>query len=242
MKLALMQPYFFPYLGHYDLINRTDRWVVFDVVQYTSRSWMSRNRILHPTRGWQYISIPVHKHPGRVAIKDVRLVDKRAAHRRIIGQLAHYGQGRAPFYSRVIGLVDEVFRRLDGDSLRDLNVLSLAVSCEYLGIRFDYSILSEMNLRLPEIQHPGQWALEIADALGANEYMNPPAGKELYRPGEFNARRIALSFLELMDFRYSCGGYEFVERLSVLDVLMWNSPDHVKRYLDSQIPRARSTA
>jgi hypothetical protein len=239
MKLALMQPYFFPYLGYYDLINRTDRWVVFDVVKYASRSWMNRNRILHPKEGWQYIGVPVGKHSAQTAIKDVRLADKEAAHRRIMGQLAHYRLGRAPFYSQVTRLVDECFRRLDGDSLRDLNILTLEVPCEYLGIRFDYSILSQMSLRLPDIQHPGQWALEISDALGASEYMNPPGGKDIYRPGEFRARGIALSVLELIDFRYPCGRYGFVERLSVLDVLMWNSPEHVKEHLDGLVSTTR---
>lgn len=236
MKLGIMQPYFFPYLGYYDLINRTDRWVVFDVVKYTHRTWMNRNRILHPKEGWQYINVPVHKVSEEAAIKDVRIVDKAAAHNRIIGQLAHYRQSRAPFYSRVTQLVDECFTRLDGDSLRDLNVLTLAVPCEYLGIKFDYSILSQMELKLADVQHPGQWALEISHALGAGEYINPPNGKSIFRPEEFQACGITLSFTELIDFRYPCGRYTFVERLSVLDVMMWNSPESIKQYLDSLRP------
>lgn len=51
MRLAIMQPYFFPYLGHFSLIAASDAWIVFDVRQYTPRTWMNRNRILHPTGG-----------------------------------------------------------------------------------------------------------------------------------------------------------------------------------------------
>ena len=61
MRLGIMQPYFFPYLGYFDLINSTDRWIVFDTVQYIRHGWINRNRILHPNEGWQYIIVPIMK-------------------------------------------------------------------------------------------------------------------------------------------------------------------------------------
>lgn len=233
MKLGIMQPYFFPYLGYFDLINRTDRWVVFDVIKYTPRSWMNRNRIFHPTKGWQYINVPVDKHAGQGRICDVTVIDAKAAHARIRGQLLHYRKVRAPYYTPVTELVDAVFASLRGNLLRDLNLGTLLVVCDYLGINIDYDILSEMRLPLPEIDHAGQWALEIAGALGAREYINPPGGHEIFREEDWRAHGIELSFTELLDYRYPSGPYAFVERLSVLDVLMWNVPDVVKAYLDS---------
>ena len=59
MRLGIMQPYFFPYLGHFSLIAAADEWVVFDVTQYTPSSWMNRNRILHPVRGWKWLTVPL---------------------------------------------------------------------------------------------------------------------------------------------------------------------------------------
>ena len=70
-----MQPYFFPYLGYFELIARTDRWVVLDTVQYNRKSWMNRNRILHPNNGWQYINAPVHHAPRGTLIEKVFVQD-----------------------------------------------------------------------------------------------------------------------------------------------------------------------
>jgi hypothetical protein len=233
VKLGIMQPYFFPYLGYYDLINRTDRWIVFDVVAYAPKTWMNRNRILHPTEGWQYISVPVHHTAGQT-VAEIELVDAAAARRHVLGQIEHYRQGRAPFFRQTRELVDGAFGATQTNKLRDLNVASLKIVCDYLGITMEYSILSEMRLQLPHIEHPGQWALEISAALGADEYVNPPSGRPIFRQEEFDERGIRLTFTELVDYRYDCKGYQFVEHLSIVDVLMWNEPAAVKAYLDAR--------
>ena len=75
MKLGAMQPYFFPYLGYFDLINCTDRWIVADTVQYMKQGWVNRNRILNPSGGWQYILAPTRKHSHRAAIGEIELND-----------------------------------------------------------------------------------------------------------------------------------------------------------------------
>lgn len=233
-----MQPYFFPYLGYYDLINRTDQWIVFDVVKYAPKSWMNRNRILHPTDGWQYISIPVNKHAGDGAIKDVQILDVGAAHDKIRGQIEHYRKGGAPHFPAVARLVDECFSGLQGNLLRDLNVRSLALVCDHLEITFNHTNLSEMSLALPAIQHPGQWALEISSALGVDAYLNPPGGRDIFRANEWKNRGIQLGFTNLVSFVYPTRHYTFIEHLSILDVLMWNSPETVKAYLDSRLDKS----
>lgn len=234
MKLGIMQPYFFPYLGYYDLINRTDRWVVFDVVKYVPKSWMNRNRVLHPSEGWQYITVPVDKHHESGAIKDVVVVDKTAAHRRILGQIQHYRSARAPFFTPVRELINRCFLNTPTNLLRDLNVSSLAVICDYLGIRFAPEVMSQSSIELPPIEHPGQWALEISSKLGASTYINPPGGRELFDPHAFAARGISLEFTDLLDYRYDTPPYDFVQRLSIIDVLMWNAPDAVMAYIGGQ--------
>lgn len=226
-----MQPYFFPYLGYYDLINRTDRWVVFDVVKYTPKSWMNRNRVLHPTHGWQYITVPVNRHSEGGLIKEVLVIDREAARRRILGQIEHYRKGGAPNFSAVRELIDACFSGTS-ENLTDLNVRTLQFVCAYLGIRFNAIVLSEAAIELPPIDHPGGWALEISAAMGAEEYVNPPNGRELFDADLFARRGIRLRFTDLIDFRYPCGRYTFVERLSIIDVMMWNSPARIKSYLD----------
>lgn len=237
MTLGIMQPYFFPYLGYYDVINQSDAWIVFDVVLYKPKSWMNRNRILHPSEGWQYISVPV-AHASTDAIKDVRVIDKAAAQRRILGQIEHYRARRAPFFSAVRALIEKAFAAA-GDALADLNVASLAVVCEYIGIPFEPKKLSEMGLSLPKIEDPGDWALEICAALGFDGYVNPPGGRDIFDVGRYARRGISIRFTDLVDFRYSQRAASFVEHLSVLDVLMWNPPESVRAYLSE---RKRSSA
>jgi hypothetical protein len=233
MKLGIMQPYFFPYLGYFELIERTDRWVVFDVVQYKTKSWMNRNRILHPTQGWQYVGVPVQKAPRGTLIRDIRIKDKDAALARILGQLDHYKK-RAPQFRYVVNLVREAFTTSHSDRLVDLNVALLASTCSYLDITFDWSLCSEMDLDLKDIEHPGQWALRIAAQLGAREYINPPGGRRIFDPVEWAGAGISLQFTELPSLCYDCAPYEFIEHLSILDVLMWNEPESVMAVLHKE--------
>ena len=221
-----MQPYFFPYIGYFTLIARTDRWVVFDVVQYNARSWMNRNRILHPTTGWQYVNVPVEHAPKGTAIRDIRVKDKAAALARITGQLEHYRR-HAPHFAAVLELVREAFGRAGTDRLVDLNISTLSATCRYLGIPFESSLCSAMNLQLDGVEHAGQWALRISQQLGADTYLNPPGGRAIFKPEEWDAAGIRLGFVDPPALAYECKPYGFVEHLSILDVLMWNRPDEV---------------
>src|SRR5678815_4096817 len=106
MKLGIMQPYFFPYLGYFDLIHRVDEWVVFDTAQYIRHGWVNRNRILHPTEGWQYVTVPIQKHLQDISICDVQIVSGGGWRERLERQLHHYRR-RAPHYDAVMALVHE---------------------------------------------------------------------------------------------------------------------------------------
>jgi hypothetical protein len=224
--LALMQPYFFPYIGYFELIARSDRWVVFDVAQYTPQSWMNRNRVLHPKEGWQYINVPVRKAAADTPIRDILLVDKNEALAHMLGQMSHY-RGRAPHCAAVLDLVRGAFSRATSEKLADLNAATLTVTCEYLGIPFNWSLCSELHLDPGEIEHAGQWGLRVSQRLGASVYLNAPGGRAIFRAEEWQAAGIELRFIELPAFRYDCSPYAYVEHLSILDVLMWNRPETV---------------
>jgi hypothetical protein len=227
MRLGIMQPYFFPYAGYFELIASTDRWVVFDTVKYNRRSWMSRNRILGPRQGWQYVGVPVRHAVSGTPVHAVAVVDKGAAQDRLLGQLAHYRRS-APCYRQVTRLVDDGFARSASGRLVDLNVGTQAAVCEYLQIPFRWQLCSESGFDLGAVAHPGQWALRICEAMGAQTYVNPPGGVGLFRAEEWTRAGIALRFLEVSQLRYTCAPYGFEPGLSILDVLMWLHPDAVK--------------
>jgi len=230
MNAGVMQPYLFPYLGYFDLIFRTNTWVVLDITQYTPQTWMNRNRILHPQKGWQYITAPVKKVSEKQPISTVLLASLVEAKKGILKKLELYRKS-APYYSQVIILIEQTFDSIENDSLVSLNISSLTTVCKYLGIPFAPIVASERAFLLPEITYPGQWALEICSLLEADLYINPPGGRLLFRPDDFNARKIQLAFTRVPDFTYECGAFSFEPHLSILDVLMWNSPEYVFAHL-----------
>src|SRR4051812_42520691 len=138
-----MQPYFFPYLGHFGLIASVEEWIVFDVTQYTPRRWINRNRVLHPRHGWNYITVPLVNSSISIAIHEAKTLDPKAARRSVLGKLTHYRHA-APHYRAVIGIVEEVFEDGLDHSLVRLNTRALAAVCRYLEIPFSFRILSEL--------------------------------------------------------------------------------------------------
>jgi hypothetical protein len=223
-----MQPYFFPSLAHFALIAATDEWVVFDVTQYTRKSWMNRNRILHPKRGWHYVSAPVKKASLDMKTSDAQVTDMDAVHKSLRGKLSHYKKS-APHYRAVLQLVDRVFEGADGDSLASLNVSCLKEVCSVLSIFFPHQVCSQMGLHFPDEMGPGDWAPSICKNVGASAYINPVGGRGLFDPLVFEALGIELYFLQFSEFIYKTPGYGFEPGLSILDVLMWKDVDSVKR-------------
>jgi hypothetical protein len=230
LKLGIMQPYFFPYLGYFELIARTGKWVIFDVVQYTTRSWMNRNRILHPTKGWQYVGVPIQKARRGTLIQDILIKDLTATKDRILAQIDHYRR-HAPFFRDVVQLISNAFSSVKSNKLVDLNIATLVETCAYLKIPFYWSVCSKMGLQLDDIKHPGQWALRIAEQMGADVYINLSGGRDIFDPTEWDEAGIILEFTELPSFTYDCAPYDFVEHLSILDVLMWNPPSVISELI-----------
>ena len=227
-----MQPYFFPYIGYFSLIHRVDKWVVFDVTQYTPKTWMNRNRVLHPTTGWNWVTVPLAKSSRSMAIRDAMMADPAAAQRSTLGKLSHYRR-RAPYWSEVEAVVRAAFEPLTDTSLVGLNVRGMVATCAYLSIDFQPLVCSSLDLDLGPIDGPGGWAPAIAAALGASEYVNPIGGAHLFDPADFAAAGVTLSFLEQPNFLYDTGPYRFEPGLSMLDVLMWNPPSVIRKALES---------
>jgi hypothetical protein len=225
MKLGIMQPYFFPYLGHFALIAAVDEWIVFDITQYTRKSWISRNRVLHPDGGWQFVSMPLRNSSIRMKISEAVVAAPGDQERHVLGKLSHYK--RAPRYVQVCEIVRRTFADAVNDSLVSLNVSGLRTVCAYLGLPFRYRICSQLGIEFPKTLIAGQWAPWISGQLAADVYINPLGGRELFDPSDFARRGVSLRFLDFASFVYDTPGYKFEENLSILDVLMWNSPDAI---------------
>jgi hypothetical protein len=230
MTLGLMQPYLFPYLGYFELINRVDRWIAFDIPQYVRHSWMNRNRILHPSgKGWMYITAPVQQHDQHAPMTQILLSQEGNWQQKMVRQLMHYS--KAPFYGPVRDLVANAVEANDG-TLVGLNMLGLELFCKYLGIPFTGERFSQMQLDIKGEVSPDEWGLSVAVALGANRYVNAPGGEAFFDQDKYAAAGVDLVFQPLVDFRYRTGRFEFEPSLSIIDVCMWNSPESIKAFLD----------
>jgi hypothetical protein len=237
-SVGIMQPYLFPYLGYFQLIDATERWVVFDTPQFIRHGWVNRNRILHPSEGVQYILAPLAKKPRHTPILEMHLADKTACLDRIRGQFQHYRK-RAPFFEETIALVEDTFAG-DETQLCALNVRGLRLCCERLGIAFDMRVFSEMSLELGTVEGPGDWAPRIASALGASSYTNPPGGEDLFDPNQFAELGIELQILDTELRPYSQAQRPFEAGLSILDVFMWNTPEAARTLLTDRVLRPSS--
>ena len=234
MRIGIMQPYFFPYLGHFSLIAACDRWYVFDITQYTPKGWMNRNRVRHPEGGPNWISVPLRHSSISIRTCDAQVQDVAAAERMVLGKLSHYRR-HAPFARAVESLVREAFALPEGDSsLTHLDVRGLTTVCSYLGLPFTPQICSELALDLPADLGPGDWAPEIASRVGADAYLNPASGRALFEPAAFQARGVRLEFLQPQPWAYAAGPFEPASDLSILDVLMWNEPAVVRQALQER--------
>ena len=231
MKLGIMQPYFFPYLGYFSLIKYVDKWIIFDTVQYIRKGWINRNRIIDPKGGWQYIIIPIRTTSRDTLIKDAYISGNQNWRESLRGKLTVYKK-RAPYYNDVMKLIDEVIVK-DINKISKLNEVALEKVCNYLDINFSYEVFSQMNLEIENATDPGEWALNISKAMKAKVYTNLIGGKAIFGKQKFEKENIKLEFLNINIEPYNQGGKNFEHGLSIIDVLMFNSKERVNEFLDN---------
>lgn len=231
--VGIMQPYFFPYWGHFCLITSTDRWIVFDTPQYTPKTWVNRNRVLHPNEGWMYLSVPLSNGSIHKRISEIKVKDRFAAHKSMRGKIGHYRK-RAPYFKNVIEIIDETFEKAVDDSLVALNIASLDIVCRYLDIPFNWRRASELSIEIPSSLKAGEWAPHISSQIGATGYINPIGGRELFDPNLFSKLDVNLSFLDVGQLSYETHGYTFMPNLSILDALMWVDPESLRHTIRNE--------
>lgn len=231
-RVAIMQPYFFPYLGYFSLIKHTDQFILFDPVQFIRHGWIERNRILKQGEGWLYIKVPLVKHERDTLIKDIHIDNAQNWQQTILAQLQTYKK-IAPYYEDVVGIVNRVFEK-QTDSIVELNKKCLEEICSYLNIKINLQVFSEMNLQLAHVDAPDEWALNICKALeGDVEYWNPPGGEEFFDRKKYEEANIPLRFQKVELKPYDQHRETFEAGLSIIDVLMFNSREEVGNMLDS---------
>lgn len=230
MKLGIMQPYFFPYLGYYSLIKKTDEFILFDTVQFIRHGWIERNRILKPVADWQYVAVPLEKKKLSTVIRELEIRNSEDWKDKLIRQLDHYRK-RAPFFQETLRVVEDSLS-INTNSIVKLNQNILKKTCAYFEIPLNISIFSEMNLAIDEVTSPGEWALQIGRALKAEEYFNPTGGMDIFDSDKFDSAGISLRFLGNNLKPYSQKRETFEPGLSIIDVMMFNDVESINSLID----------
>ncbi|WP_250253737.1 WbqC family protein [Chryseobacterium sp. Marseille-Q3244] len=231
MKTAIMQPYFMPYIGYLSLIKHSDLFILFDPVQFIRHGWIERNRILKQNEGWLYIQVPLVKTGRDTLIKECLIDNSQDWKGKILSQLQIYKK-QAPYYYKTVQLLKEIFEG-EYDTITALNKASLEKICNYLGFPKELPVFSEMNLEIEEPNSPDEWALNICKKLdGKIHYINPIGGLEFFDTEKYTNQHIDISFQKMIPVHYDQKRTPFEYGLSIIDVMMFNSPEEINNMLD----------
>jgi hypothetical protein len=217
MRVAIMQPYFLPYIGYFQLIAAVDTFVVYDNIKYTKKGWINRNRLLSNGRDVMF-SLPLKQDSDALDVVQRELAaDFNRA--KLLNQLRG-AYAKAPYFPQTWPLLERLISYPQGNLFRFIHY-SLEQLCAYLGITTPIRIASEID-----IDHglkAQDKVLALCQALGAQTYVNAIGGTELYSKEAFRAVGIDLRFLRALPFEYAQFGAPFVPWLSMVDVMMFNS-------------------
>jgi hypothetical protein len=222
MNVALMQPYLFPYLGYFGLIDAVDVFVLFDHVQYHRRGWMHRNRIHHPTRGWTHVGVQVEKAPREAIIRDIRL--KPGWQGRLLDDIAKAYRGRARFADHLLQWLAGVLD-LDTHALHELNAHTLEQTSLRLGLTCRFESAAGLHLARDPALPLWDWARQACARVGGTAYLNLPGGEALYPPEPFVEQGLQLGVLQPQLEPYDRSPALWEAGLSVLDVLAHCTPE-----------------
>ncbi|GAB3792696.1 WbqC family protein [Spirosoma humi] len=224
MTLAIMQPYFLPYIGYMQLMNAVDTFVLYDDVSFINRGWINRNRLL--INGQEHLfTVPLKDASQNKRINEVHLADDPKWRSKLLKTIEQ-GYRKAPCYQQVMPITEKIIN-FTTDSIADLVYFSLVELNQYLGITTrlvaSSSIYSNADLKAQER------ILDICRQENATRYINPIGGIELYDKPTFEESGISLYFIKAKPVQYpQFGRSDFVPWLSILDVLMFNDIDSVR--------------
>jgi WbqC-like protein family len=225
MKLAIMQPYFLPYIGYWQLISSVDTFVIYDNIQYTKKGWFNRNRFLQNGKDVLF-SIPLQKDHDYLNVSE-RFVSPVFDKRKLMAQIQN-AYVKAPYQKEIIPFLGDIIN-YNEENLFKYIYNSVKRICEYLGI--DVKIVISSTINIDYSLKAEEKVLAICNALNATTYINAIGGMELYDKEKFKSEGLELKFIKSNSIKYKQFENKFISWLSIVDVLMFNSKDEVKKMI-----------
>jgi hypothetical protein len=223
---AIMQPYFLPYIGYWQLINSVDHFVVYDRIKYTKKGWINRNRFLQNNKDAVF-TLPLRSTPDHSLIVERELASDFDP-LKLVRQLQE-NYRHAPYFSEHFPHLKDILLEPERNLFRYI-LQTIQKICRFLDMQT--KILISSDLGDFESFKGSDKVLAICKSLGAQNYVNPIGGTELYQYSDFSDQGIELSFLKTHFPPYPQFGADFVPWLSIVDVLMFLSKKDICAHLN----------
>jgi|TARA_R100000501_G_C2622528_1_gene115702 hypothetical protein len=220
MKLAVMQPYLFPYIGYFQLIYAADLFLIYDDVAYIKQGYINRNNIWS-ANGATRFTVPVPGASSNKLISDLAFSGDVAKVLKTIEQ----SYSKAPYFEGVFPMIREALE-LDDRSIASICQKSYEDIFSYLGLEKQFKKTSE--LEYDRSASARDRLIALCQQFGADCYINAPGGRKLYAKEDFAEKWIDLKFVDSLPVEYSQGNAKFTPNLSIIDALMHCSPEKIK--------------
>ena len=225
MKLGIMQPYLFPYIGYYQLIKIVDTFVIYDNVQYIKGGWVNRNRLILNGKV-QMFTVPLANASNYLDIKD-RYISNDSNGKKTINKIISQIENsyrKYPYYNNVFPLVEKTLT-YKNNNLFDFLYFSIQSILDYLGIKTTIKISSELDID-HSLKHQDR-VISICNNMKSKTYINSIGGLSLYNNESFKSSGIDLLFIKSLvkinDLDHS---------LSIIDLLMEYSKKEINQMLN----------
>lgn len=228
MKIAIMQPYLFPYIGYFQLINAVDKFVFLDDVNFIKKGWINRNQLLINDKAHLF-SVPLNKPSQNKLINEIKLALDQKWLKHFYSTL-EFNYKKAPFYKEIFPLIQSVFKE-NHTTISDLAIESVKKIANHLDISTHFELSSQMYPQTKGMKKANR-LIEICSIKKAKNYINSYGGIDLYDKNYFNKHNINLFFIENVISSYNQYNNSFVGGLSMIDVLMFNHKQKVKQMLN----------
>ena len=251
MKLAIMQPYFFPYLGYFQAINAVDKYILYGNLDYITEGWMHRNRILVKNQKPIYINVNVIGRSSNKKINEMELVENTRWKKKLLNTIELNYRG-SKFFNDVFPLIVQLINA-DRKLLFDYNCHIIKEICQFLEIQ---TIIETNNSKYLDLEKELEETknnthsnssefisnnpikkvarvIKICQTENSRTFINAIGGTQLYNKEDFKNYGIDLYFVETKPYLYEQFSNEFHPGLSIIDVLMHNGKNKTKQLLNN---------
>lgn len=228
MKIGIMQPYLFPYIGYWQLLNAVNKYVIYDDVNFIKNGWINRNNILLNGQA-HLITLPLEEASPNKLINEIFITSNVKIKEKLLKTIKQ-AYLKTPYFDEVFPLIEKTILYEERNIAKAIK-FSIEEICKYLGIKTQLLLSSEIekdnNLKAQKK------IIHIIKLLDGDQYYNAIGGQSLYCADDFEKNGISLKFLKTNSIEYKQLKNVFLPNLSIIDIMMFNDKEEIIGLLNS---------